>query len=259
MGTCDLISPDDLAETNISMGWANFFKEDLSKAYKSFKKALEIAPNNPLVITDAGQFLSSIGLHRPAIKLFSRAIRVEPSYLRAYLLKSSGHWYIGEFEEGLKTIEKRYEIEKGNFHIHLLCARNFIMMDQFTQAQKELNEVMKVNPNIGESSLKPTRALLWAKKGQKDRALEFIKDIEDQYLLPITCIYSLLGMKDEAVDNIIFGIENGLQKSQSYLYSFPILNSNPCYDNLRYDPRFVEILEQQRKRYNQNMKRYGNL
>ncbi|HZX11369.1 MAG TPA: protein kinase [Acidobacteriota bacterium] len=252
------LSPD-LAEANISMGWANFYQGDLNKAYKSFKKALEISPHNSLVITDVGSFLYSIGLYRPAIKLLSRAIRIEPSYLRAYFLKSSCHWYLGEFEEGLKTIEKRYAIEKENFYIHLLYARFLIMLDQFTQAEKELNEVLKMNPNFDKSSLDLYRALLWTKKEQKDRALELIKNIDDQHLLTITCVYSLLGKKDEAIDNILFGIENGFKMEQAYLYSFPILSNNPCYDNLRDDPRFIEILEQQKKEYNKNMKKYGDL
>jgi len=249
----------DLAEANLSMGWANFYQEDLNKAYKSFKKALEISPSDTLVITDAGSFLNSIGLYRSAIKLFSKAIRVEPSNLRAYLIKSSCHWNIGEFEKGLETIQKRYEIEKDNVQVHLLSARNYIMMGQFLQVENELNKVMKLNPKSGKSFLEVYRALFWAKKGQKDRALNLIKDIEDQYTIPITCVYSLLGMKDEAIDNILYGIEHGLQKSQSYLYSFPILNSNPCYDNLRDDPRFIEILKKQKKIYKRYMRRYGDL
>jgi len=248
----------DLAETNISLGWAHFYKEDLSESYKSFKRALEIGPYDPLVITDAGAFLASIGLYRPAIGLFSRAIQIEPSYLRAYLHKASCHWYIGEFEEGLKTLEKRYEIEKDNPQIHLMCARNLIMMDRFDQAQEEFNEIMKLNPN-NEGYLRIYKALLWAKKGEKDRALEFIKNSDNRYFLTFTCIYSLLGMKDEAIDNILFGIENGFQKNQQYMYSFPILDRHPCYDNIRKNPRVVEILEQQRERYHQNMKKYGDL
>jgi len=252
----------NLAETNISMGWAYYYQEDLDQAYKYFKRALRISPDNPLVITDAAQFLVSIGLFKPALELFSRAIRLEPSYLRAYLLKSLCHWSIGEFENSFMTIKERHEIEKDDSNIRLYSARSLIMMDRFDQAQKELDEVrriLKLEPDEWESSFKRTRALLKAKKGQREPALELIKDIENQYGLPITCIYSLLGMKDEAVENIRYGIKNGFQKSQSYLYGFRILNNNPCYDNLRDDPRFVEILKQQKKKYKQHMKKYGDL
>ncbi|MGM0467071.1 MAG: tetratricopeptide repeat protein, partial [Acidobacteriota bacterium] len=256
----------NLAEANISMGWAYFYQEDLDKAYKYFKNALKIKPRDHLVISDAAQFLVSIGLVKPALKLFSQAIQEEPSYMRAYRLKSIAHWSIGEFEEGLKTINERQETEKDDFHIHLLSARSLIMMDQFTRAQEELDEInriwtdsLKLEPGEQKSSFEPTLALLKAKKGQKDQALELIKDVENQHILPITCVYSLLGMKDEAIDNIRYGIEYGFQKNQSYLYPFPLLQSNPCFDNLREDPRFIEISEQQKKRHKQYMKKYSDL
>ncbi len=249
----------DLAETNLSLGWVYFYMEDLDKAYKSFKKALQIGPSDSLVITDAGSFLASIGLYRQAIHLFSRAIRNEPSYLRAYLFKALCHWYVGEFEEGAKTIEERYEIEKANPQIHLLYAQNLIMMGQFAQAQKEIEEAEKREPDVGESSLRVYKALLYAKRGQSDLALEQIKNVKKTYIVPITCIYSLLGMRDEAVDNIKLGIAFGFQTEQRYLYSFPILHDNPGYNNLHSDPRFIEILEQTKKTYHQIRKRYSDL
>ncbi len=249
----------DLAETNLSLGWAHFYREDLNKSYRSFKKALELSPHNALVTTDAGSFLASIGLYRPAIALFSRAIRIEPSYLRAYLSKALCHWYIGEFAEGAKTVEKRYSIETEDPQVHLILARNLIMMENFARAQAELDEVVRLGGEGEDSHLKAYQALLWAKKGQKDRALELISDIDVFYILPVSCVYSLLGMEDEAIDSIEFGVTSGFDKEQRYMYTLPILENNPCYKNLHNDPRFKEILEQARKTHNQNMKRYGGL
>ncbi len=249
----------DLAETNLSLGWAHFYREDLNKSHRSFKKALELSPHNALVITDAGSFLASIGLYRPAIALFTKAIRIEPSYLRAYLSKALCHWYIGEFAEGAKTIEKRYSIEIEDPQVHLILARNLIMMENFARAQEELDEAVRLGGEGEDSHLKAYQALLWAKKGQKDRALELISDIDVFYILPVSCIYSLLGMKDKAIESIEFGVTNGFDLEQRYMYTLPILESNPCYKNLHNDPRFMEILKQARKTHNQNMKRYGGL
>ena len=249
----------DLAETNLSLGWAHFYRKDLNKAYKSFNKALELSPHNPLVISDAGSFLASIGLYRPAIALFTRAIRIEPSYLRAYLSKALCHWYIGEYAEGAKTIEKRYSIEKEDPQVHFILARNLIMLDQFARAQEELDGGVRLSQETDDPHLKTYQALLWAKKGQNDRALELIAHEEDFYLLPVSCIYSLLGMKDKAIESIDFGVTSGFDLEQRYMYTLSILEGNPCYKNLYNDPRFIEILKQARETHNQNMKRYGGL
>jgi len=249
----------DLAETNLSLGWAHFYRRDLNKSYRSFKKALELSPHNALVITDAGSFLASIGLYRPAIAFFTRAIRIEPSYLRAYISKAICHWYIGEFAEGAKTIEKRYSIEIEDPQVHLILARNLIMLDQFARAQEELDEGVRLSQEGDDSYLHAYQALLWAKKGQNDRALELIEHKDDFYLLPVSCVYSLLGMKDKAIESIEFGVTGGFDLEQRYMYTFPILESNPCYKNLHNDPRFMEILKHARTTHNQNMKRYGGL
>lgn len=81
----------------------------------------------------------------------------------------------------------------------------------------------------------------------------------EPYLSLTTSIYSLLGMKDEAIENINIGIEEGFKKIKEYMYSYPYLKNNPCYDNLRDDPRFKEIVRRQKKEYDEKLKKYGGL
>jgi hypothetical protein len=64
-------------------------------------------------------------------------------------------------------------------------------------------------------------------------------------------------MNDEAVEFIREGIEKGLEITQEHLYPYPILMTNPFYDNLRDDPRFQEILKEQKDKYEERLKKYG--
>jgi len=251
----------DLAETNLSLGWAYFYKEDLDNAYKSFKKALKKAPDDTLVLSlvlsDVGSFLASIGLYEPSIKYFSRAIDVEPTYARAYQNKAVCQWYIGDYVESAETLRRVYHLEKENLFNRDMYAKLLIMMDRDEAATREIIEIERLNPGPDyTSSLKINKALLLAKKGKKEEALELIQDSE-KYTFVVTCIYALLGMKKEAIENIEIGIEVGFGKEQQYLYSSPILQKNSCYDSLRDDSRFIKIMQREKQKYDHRLKKYG--
>lgn len=89
-------------------------------------------------------------------------------------------------------------------------------------------------------------------------ALTLIKD-RLSFRYDATSIYSLLSMKDQAINNIKEGINKGFGETGNYLYSYPLLINNPCYDNLRDDPRFMEILKREKKKYSEKLKKYGGL
>jgi len=81
-----------------------------------------------------------------------------------------------------------------------------------------------------------------------------------RWLLPeSTCLYLLLGMKDEAIQNIEIGIEQGFQERLMYLYSYPTLSRNPRFKILRKDPRFQNILKKQKDFYLKELKKFEKL
>jgi len=236
-----------LAEANLGRGWAYFYKEDLEKASKSFKQALEIDPDSPLINSDVGVFLVSVGLYQQSLRYYDQAIQVEPYYLRAYELSSPSYWYIGEYEKGYEMIERALEFDRYNTRVLLEKAKHLIMLKKYDEAEKAIQEFETRQPASQEGDL--YRALILALKHKRSEALELIKGVKKQYVYPVTCVYALLGMKDAAIDNIRLGIELGFEKSQHYLYSYMMLKENPCFDSLRDDSRFIEILDDQRRVY----------
>jgi TolB-like protein/Tfp pilus assembly protein PilF len=247
----------ELAEANLALGWAYFYKEDLDKASASFKRALEIEPESALVNCDVGAFLASIGLFPSANKYHAKATQIEPSYLRPYELSASCHWYIGEFEEGVELVTKAIELEKNYPSFYLQQVRNLILMKEYDKAEQEMAKAVSIQPNLSE--LAYHQALLFAVRGEKEKALRLIEGAERPYQYCITCSYALLGMRDEAVQNIQLGIDIGFEEIQNYLYSYLLLERNPCFNNLRDDPRFVKILEKRKHIYDQRLKKVKDL
>jgi len=239
------------AETNIGLGWAYFYREDLDTALRSFRKALDIQPHDTLVNCDIGSFLASIGLYRKAIEYYTRAVRNDPTYAVAYVFSAMCHWYLGRFEEGAALAEKALELEADNPAFRLERAAHLLMLGRLEEAEAEMDRAESLRP--GSSS--PYRMLLEAQRGNRERALSLVKEADCSFIYPVTCTYAIVGMKEEAVSGILQGIEDGFKKEQRYIYTYPLLNKHPTYRLLRGDPRFERILKEQKERYKERLKK----
>jgi serine/threonine-protein kinase len=246
----------NLAEANCAMGWAYFYKADNDKASKYFKRALEIDPESVTVNLYTGTFFRSIGLYNRAIECFLKSIESDPVDIMTYMLIIDCSICTGEFEKAVVYVKKALELEPNNIPLGLYQAQYFICLKKYKEAEKVLDRVEKIGPKS--PNVKLYRALLLAVKGKKMEALALIKDTAP-YRYEVTGIYSLLGLKDEAIKYIDEGIAKGFEYRLMYLYSYPYLINNPCYSNLYDDSRFQEILNKEKKKYERKLKKYGNL
>ena len=242
-----------LAEANEGLAWYYFYKQDLDNAYKYYKKALEIDPDSPAINLTAGAFLGSIGLRRQAIGYYSKSLERDPLNILTYKLIAKCYMSIGEFEQAAFRINEALEIEPDDVELHIYYATQLIMMKKYDQAGEVLAKAFEPdNPLI-----RHYRAWIFAAKGEKEKAREFIKGIElDPYSFIVTSIYSLLGMNDEAIRCIEEGIKKGFKDKQEYIYTYHTLRHNPFYDNLLNDPRFRDIVEKQKEEHEKRLKNW---
>ena len=91
------------------------------------------------------------------------------------------------------------------------------------------------------------------------QALALIKGDKQSYRYEITYIYSLVGMKDEAVRQIKKGNKRGFQLIKDYLYPYPYLMTNPFFAGLRDYPGFQEIIRNEEAKFRAKLKKYGDL
>ena len=249
----------NLAEANIGLGWIHFNKGDNDEAYPYFKRAYEIDPNNAEINFHIGSFFRSIGLYEQGLRHYDRALELDPvpsDFALWHNLRAICYSYMGRFEEAIDYVKKALKIEPAP-NLHLNYARQLISIKEYKEAEIQILEAEKLIPYS--LTIKQNWALLFAALGEKERALELIKEEDRTYLHIMTCIYSLLGMKEEANRNIQIGIDEGFEKQRWYLYSYLYLKNNPCYDNLRDDVRFQEIMIKEEIKYEEKMKKYGDL
>ena len=88
---------------------------------------------------------------------------------------------------------------------------------------------------------------MFAATGEKDEALAIRKN---------GAVYSLLGMKDEAIQYI----EDEMKKDyEHHDCSYISLLNSPFYDSLRDDTRFHEILKKAKQKYEERLKKFADL
>jgi tetratricopeptide (TPR) repeat protein/tRNA A-37 threonylcarbamoyl transferase component Bud32 len=250
-----------IAEVQVGWGWAYFHQGDFDSAFACFRNALKIDPDGAEVNYSAGSFLRSIGLDALALKHYERAIGPDPYNDSNYELGALCAWNLGDYQTAEQLIKKALDITPESPRIHLQFARILTSMKNFEAAAMEITRAETIQPPILEIQMliRQRRALILAARGEKEKALSLVQDVTEPYRYEITNIYSLVGMKDEAIRYIKKGNEEGFQLIKDYLYPYPLLMSNPFFENLRNDPRFQEVVTNEKKRFDEKNRQYGAL
>jgi serine/threonine protein kinase/tetratricopeptide (TPR) repeat protein len=248
-------------QVHAGLGWAYFHQGQFDLAYASFKRALALDANDAGVNFGAGSFLRSIGLDEPAIKHYERAIEFGPLDYMSYYLAAASYWNIGDYRSADLRMRQALVLKPDSQWLILWHTRLLIAMKNLVDAERELLVAEKIEPPGPDilSGIRNRRALISALRGDRESALALIRGETQTYRYEITNIYSLLGMKDEAVLQIKKGNEEGFELVKDYLYPYPYLMTNPFLASLRDDPGFQKIVRNEKAKYQAKLKKFGDL
>jgi serine/threonine protein kinase/tetratricopeptide (TPR) repeat protein len=225
------LNPDS-ALANGMNGISHHLYGEFANAFDFYKRGIEINPNIYEMNFGIGVICRQLGLYHKAKKYFSKARELNPFYIYATGGIAGTHYYLAEFEEAEVYWDKVLEMSPNDPIVASYYPKQYIMIKQYDKAEEINNKWEIMNPKS--SSFRKNKAWLFAAKGYKDKALALDAD---------AAIYSLLGMKDEAIVYLNKEMNNPLAHPYLSLIRLPI------YDNLRDDPRFQEILEKKKQIY----------
>ena len=234
------------AMTNASKGYYHhYYKKEYDKAFQLSKRALGINPNIGEVNFLVGVFYLYHGLYYQGIKYLSKAMELDPLYLWTPYKLAMCYMKVGEFDKAAFYFEKYFEIAPFVLMFPGRAIALYFKMNRIDKAEELIAETEKAQPDYW--GVPYGKALLLAAKGEKDKALALYKNSE---------VYSLLGMKDEAIQHL--GMEIRKNVEIPHIFYYDLLN-NPFYDNLRDDPRFKKIIKREKKLYDEHLEKYGTL
>ena len=101
----------DLAEAHAGMAWVQTaYDWDWPAAAASFRRAVELAPGNALVLHQAGLFEASMGRFDEGIELTRRAVEQDPLSAAAYFFLGLEFALAERFAEALAALNKSVEL-----------------------------------------------------------------------------------------------------------------------------------------------------
>ncbi len=232
----------NLAEAHIILGVVEFwFDWDWTKGEAELKKAIEINPNN----SDAHRFyavlLTVLGRPDEALAEMETARRLDPLSLITNALKGQSFFYAGRDAEAIDQSNKTLEIEPNFWIAHLMLARVYLRQNRFDEAFAEAKKAGEFSGGNSEAASLAAYAL--AKSGRRDEALAMLEELKsrsNERYVPsynIAMIYNGLGMREEAINQL----EKAFTEHDARMI---LLKVEPKWNNLRSDPRFIELMQQ---------------
>ena len=224
----------NLAEAWSSLAYLKRARSDWAGAKTAIDKALELEPNNSLVIGSAATLASALGQLDKSIELFEQNTRLDPlslSTLRALALRYGS---AGRHDEALETFNRILAFKPDFPGIHPNLATTYMLKGDAETALIEINK----DPSWHWSAFVKARILLAL--GKEAEAHEVIRQLLEgpANLKPLTMaeMYAWAGENDLAFE---WFEKARLQNSTSFA-AFLI---SPFHRNLVSDPRYALFVE----------------
>ena len=231
----------NIPETQLALGWVLTRKNEYDKAFLYFKKAWELNPNNSETNDWLGDFSVQLGMYYQAFNFYKRALELNPLNLSSYIYRGFAYLQIGEPDKAIEDFQKILDVQPENIFGINGIARARIILKDYASAQSYIKKAEKLGTD--NSFTQSIQSLYFASLGDKQKALSFPPD---------AITFAQLNMKDAAFEFI----QKDIQKNATS-HSYLTLLKNPLYNNLRNDPRFQAIIELQKRKYDENIKKYS--
>jgi len=228
----------NLVEAHISRCMTLFWFEWQWKAAEDeCRLARTLDPGNASAHSSYAHLLSNLGRHDEALSEAKRALELDPLDLAENALLGQFLLHAGRPDEALSQLNKASELEPNFWMPHFFASTVYIEKGMFAEAIRESDEERRLT---GVNDI-PFGAYALAKSGHTAEAESQLNELlglaKTRFVPPynIAMIYNALGMTDESLT----WLERGFSEHDPKM---TFLNVEPKWNNLRHDPRFVDII-----------------
>jgi tetratricopeptide (TPR) repeat protein len=219
---------------------------NLERLIIASRQALEIDPELAEAHASLGTALSLTGRHAEAEAAFQAAIRLNPSLFEAHYFYARDSFAQGKLEEAIRQYEDAHRARPEDYQAPLLVAQIYADLGHANAAKASrlhgvaiAEEHLKLNPDDVRALYMGANGLValgeiekgrgWAK-----RAVAMEPD-DPMLLYNVSCIFSLAGRADDALDYIERAVDAGLTQRGW-------LEHDSNLDLIRSTPRFQALM-----------------
>ena len=230
---------DALGEAHASLAHVRLHDWDWKELEKDFQRAIELEPSQAIVYYWYGEYLMSRGKPEEAIAVTEQAHRMDP--LSPVIGSSLGMilYLARRYDQALRVLESAMEIAPEHFLPHLRMGLVSVQIREYDQAISHLKLAVELASQSTETQA--ALALAYAAAGKSKRAAEILTRLEDlrgqRYVLPYNLAKAYAAGRNHV--KAFKWLEIAYQGGNPDLIE---LNSEPLFDGLRDDPRFIGLL-----------------
>ena len=224
----------DLAEAWSGLAYMRRLRSDWAGAKTAIEKALELEPNNSMVIGVAAALASTFGQLDKAIELFERNTRLDPLSLSSNKALAFRYLIAGRFDEALKTFDRILTFKPDFPGIHSALATTYMLKGDLETALIEINKA----PSWQYSAFIKARILSVLGKEAEAQAVirQLLEGPANLHPLPMAEVYAWRDENDLAFEWFEKARVQGSVAFGGFLIA-------PFHRNLVGDPRYALFLE----------------
>jgi tetratricopeptide (TPR) repeat protein len=134
---------------HIVLGWISLYQQQYDQALAEMKQGVALAPTEAGTYAALAEVLSYMGRTEDALEAAAQALRLKPLVVDGHL-DSVGAAYAtaGRPEEALAPLKQFISRYPNILHVHLILATVYSELGQADEAQKEVAEVLRLNPQF---------------------------------------------------------------------------------------------------------------
>ena len=203
--------------------------------------ALELEPTNTPAAFLLEHIYSYQGRHDQAVLMAERTHELDPVSPIYNSVEAQTLLYAGQVEDALQKALTARDHDENFWHVHFMLARIYAEKDMYKEAIVAADRAEQ--PSADHSYVLAVKGYALARSGAEVEARAIVDQLLErtQSARPNThaaLVYTGLGDKQKALEHLEIGFENGELQFD--------LKAAPAWDDLRSEPRFIELLRKWR-------------
>ena len=147
------------------------------EAVQKYEQALELAPENPEVLTHMGRLLCSVGDHNRAAEVFGKLTNILPGAYHGYYLLSQTLFDLGRDRDAFEAINRALDLEGGDLGVYLLKMRILLRNGAWEGVRSTLDFLRQHGVSDEINTVWCEAQLLEQGEGNKEQALNLYRTL----------------------------------------------------------------------------------
>ena len=238
----------------MQMALVDLHRGDKDRANATIADLRREAPDDPAVLYVAGMLFRLDGLYDEAMAAYDHLLRQNPqdlvivAYNKARILT-----HVRRYDEAVAELERARAVEPDHPMVRTFLAVALFNQGKVDEAQALLEEVLRQHPHL--DGVRPVLAWCLSARGKHNAAQALVTDrvreiaaADHDIAFWLASFYGMEGLADDAIEWVRRAVRLGNE-------NYPLFADSRKLDSLRGDPRFRELMEDLKRRFDERTAR----